>query len=133
MPRNLLPAAEHIPSSGIFYLTACYGEIVSDKAVVQLLRDFVSEREWGQFHSSSNLAKSISIESGELLECFQWDEEAEPLRVQSELADVLTYAYLLADRLGLDPDTIVAEKLEESRTKYPVEKARGRSSKYDQL
>ena len=117
----------------MFYLAACYGEIVSDKAVVQLLRDFVSEREWGQFHSSSNLAKSISIESGELLECFQWGEEAEPLRVQSELADVLTYAYLLADRLGLDPDTIVAEKLEESRTKYPVEKARGRSSKYDEL
>ena len=119
--------------SYLFYLAACYGEIMSDKTVVQLLREFVSEREWGQFHSSSNLAKSISIEAGELLECFQWGEEAEPLRVQSELADVLTYAYLLADRLGLDPDTIVTEKLEESRTKYPVEKARGRSSKYDKL
>lgn len=106
---------------------------MSDKSVVRLLREFVSEREWGQFHSSSNLAKSICIESGELLECFQWGEEAELTRVRSELADVLTYAYLLADRLGLDPDTIVAEKLEESRTKYPVEKARGRSLKYDEL
>ena len=106
---------------------------MSDNSVVRLLREFVAEREWSQFHSSSNLAKSISIESGELLECFQWGEEAEPMRVQSELADVLTYAYLLADRLGLDPDTIVAEKLEETRTKYPVEKARGRSSKYDEL
>lgn len=106
---------------------------MSDKTVVQLLREFVSEREWGQFHSSSNLAKSISIESGELLECFQWAEEAEPLRVQSELADVLTYAYLLADRLGLDPDAIVAEKLEVTRKKYPIEKARGRSTKYDEL
>jgi dCTP diphosphatase len=106
---------------------------MSDNSVVRLLREFVSEREWGQFHSSSNLAKSISIEAGELLECFQWGEEAELARVQSELADVLTYAYLLADRLGLDPDTIVAEKLEESRTKYPVERARGRSLKYDEL
>ncbi|KQR80173.1 nucleotide pyrophosphohydrolase [Arthrobacter sp. Leaf337] len=106
---------------------------MSDKTVVQLLREFVSEREWGQFHSSSNLAKSISIEAAELLECFQWSEDADPLRVQSELADVLTYAYLLADRLGLDPDTIVTEKLKETRTKYPVEKARGRSSKYDEL
>lgn len=100
---------------------------------MQLLREFVAEREWGQFHSSANLAKSISIESGELLECFQWNDEAETERVQSELADVLTYAYLLADRLGVDPDAIVAKKLEESRTKYPVEKARGRSSKYDEL
>ena len=106
---------------------------MSDNPVIRLLREFVAEREWNQFHSSSNLAKSISIESGELLECFQWGEEAEPTRVQSELADVLTYAYLLADRLGLDPDKIVAEKLEESRTKYPVEKARGRSTKYDEL
>ncbi|MDQ0676094.1 dCTP diphosphatase [Pseudarthrobacter siccitolerans] len=114
-------------------MAACYGELMSDKTVLQLLREFVLEREWGQFHSSANLAKSISIESGELLECFQWGEEADPLRVRSELADVLTYAYLLADRLGLDPDTIVTEKLEESRTKYPVEKARGRSSKYDEL
>ncbi|GGI02937.1 nucleotide pyrophosphohydrolase [Arthrobacter liuii] len=112
---------------------ACYGEFVSQNSVIQLLREFVLEREWSQFHSSSNLAKSISIESGELLECFQWSDEAEPKRVQSELADVLTYAYLLADRLGVDPDAIVAEKLEESRIKYPVEKARGRSSKYDEL
>lgn len=106
---------------------------MSHRAVIQSLREFVAEREWGQFHSGVNLAKSISIESGELLECYQWDDEAELLRVQSELADVLTYAYLLADSLGLDPDAIVAEKLEESRTKYPVEKARGRSSKYDEL
>lgn len=118
---------------GLASLGACYGEVMSDNSVVRLLREFVAEREWSQFHSSSNLAKSISIEAGELLECFQWGEEAEPMRVQSELADVLTYAYLLADRLGLDPDTIVAEKLEETRTKYPVEKARGRSSKYDEL
>lgn len=131
---ELVPATEQIYGRSDFASWgACYGEIMSDNSVVRLLREFVAEREWSQFHSSSNLAKSISIEAGELLECFQWGEEAEPMRVQSELADVLTYAYLLADRLGLDPDTIVAEKLEETRTKYPVEKARGRSSKYDEL
>lgn len=113
--------------------SACYGEFVSDNSVIRLLREFISEREWSQFHSNSNLAKSISIESAELLECFQWSDDADPKRVQSELADVLTYAYLLADRLGVDPDAIVAEKLEETRVKYPVEKARGRSLKYDEL
>lgn len=132
-PGEPVPATEQKRTLGLASLGACYGEIMSDNSVVRLLREFVTEREWSQFHSSSNLAKSISIEAGELLECFQWGEEAEPMRVQSELADVLTYAYLLADRLGLDPDTIVVEKLEETRTKYPVEKARGRSSKYDEL
>lgn len=96
------------------------------------LRKFVAERDWQQFHTPENLAKSISIEAGELLECFQWgDSDVEAAR--DELADVLTYCMLLADRLGLDPDTIVQEKLEKTRAKYPVEKARGRSEKYDRL
>lgn len=94
---------------------------------------FIEEREWGQFHSPDNLAKSISIEAGELLECFQWNGDAQLGRVQDELADVLTYCLLLADKLGLDPDEIVIKKLEKTAAKYPVEKARGRSTKYDQL
>jgi len=106
---------------------------MSDAAVMRAVRAFVEERNWAQFHSPANLAKSISIEAGELLECFQWSDEGDPDRVQSELADVLTYCLLLADRLGLDPDAAVLTKLEESRAKYPVEKAHGRSVKYDQL
>jgi len=106
---------------------------MSDSSLIRSLREFVSEREWGQFHTGANLAKSISIESGELLECFQWNEEGDLDRVTSELADVLTYAYLLADRLGLEPETIIANKLEETRSKYPVEKSSGRSTKYDRL
>ena len=94
---------------------------------------FVAEREWGQFHTPENLAKSISIEAAELLECFQWDSDADPLRVRDELADVLTYCMILADALGVDPDEIVVEKLAKSREKYPVDKARGRSTKYDAL
>lgn len=97
------------------------------------IRDFVAERDWAQFHTPENLAKSVVIEAGELLECYQWNAEADPARVHDELADVLTYCLLLADRLGMDPDTIILEKLAKNRAKYPVEKARGRSTKYDQL
>ncbi len=94
---------------------------------------FVAEREWAQFHTPENLAKSVSIEAGELLECFQWNADADPARVADELADVLTYCLLLANRLGVDPDQIVLEKLAKTREKYPVDAARGRSAKYDQL
>lgn len=93
----------------------------------------MAERDWAQFHTPENLAKSIAIESGELLECFHWDAEADRDRVADELADVLTYALLLADRLDLDPGQIVLDKLERTGRKYPVEKAKGRSTKYDQL
>ncbi len=87
----------------------------------------------GQFHSPANLAKSIVIEAGELLEQFQWTDEFDNDAVKAELADVLTYAYLLADRLKLSPDEIVLEKLETTRAKYPVDRSRGRSERYDQL
>lgn len=97
------------------------------------LRAFVAEREWAQFHTEENLAKSISIEAAELLECFQWDAEADDVRVRGELADVLTYCFLLADQLDAAPEDLIREKLAETKKKYPVERARGRSTKYDQL
>ncbi len=106
---------------------------MGESRVLQELQAFMAERDWAQFHSPENLAKSIAIEAGELLECFQWGEPASDSRVQEELADVLTYCYLLASRLGVDPDDVVLKKLEVTRTKYPVDKARGRSAKYDQL
>jgi NTP pyrophosphatase (non-canonical NTP hydrolase) len=106
---------------------------VADNRVRDELRTFVSERDWAQFHSPENLAKSVAIESGELLECFQWGSDFDTDRVKDELADVLTYCYLLADRLGVDPHAIMLEKLARTRAKYPVESARGRSTKYDQL
>ena len=106
---------------------------MTDPLVRDTLRNFVAEREWAQFHTPENLAKSISIEAAELLECFQWNVDADKDRVEEELADVLTYCLLLADRLGVDPDQIVLDKLASTRAKYPVEKARGRSTKYDAL
>jgi NTP pyrophosphatase (non-canonical NTP hydrolase) len=106
---------------------------MTNPLVRDALRDFVAEREWAQFHTPENLAKSISIEAAEMLECFQWNADADTGRVKEELADVLTYCLLLADRLGVDPDEIVLDKLAVTRAKYPVDKARGRSAKYDAL
>lgn len=97
------------------------------------IRQLVADRDWAQFHTAENLAKSISIEAAELLELFQWDGEADSDRIRDELADVLTYCYLLADKLGVEPEEIMLSKLEETKAKYPVDTSRGRSAKYDQL
>lgn len=97
------------------------------------LRAFVAERDWAQFHTPENLAKSISIEAAELLELFQWNSDVDEQRLRDELADVLTYCILLADKLGADPQQLVLDKLEQTRAKYPADQARGRSEKYDQL
>lgn len=104
-----------------------------DEAIMDALREFSAEREWAQFHSPTNLAKSISIEAAELLECFQWSDDFEVSEVTAELADVMTYCFLLADTLGVDPGSIVLNKLEQTRAKYPVELSRGKSTKYDRL
>ncbi|WP_122939444.1 nucleotide pyrophosphohydrolase [Brachybacterium sp. EE-P12] len=106
---------------------------MTSESVMDTLRAFAAERDWHQFHTPENLAKSISIEAAELLECFQWGPEADRDEVAGELADVLTYALHLADQLDLDPEEIVRAKLERTRVKYPVEKAKGRSTKYDRL
>lgn len=106
---------------------------MDSSALTREITDMVDEREWSQFHSPQNLAKSIAVEAGELLECYQWSEGAELTEVADELADVLTYCLLLADRVGLDPEEIVRRKLARTRAKYPIEAARGRSTKYDRL
>ncbi|MBV0895949.1 nucleotide pyrophosphohydrolase [Microbacterium sp. NC79] len=90
------------------------------------LRHFAEEREWQQFHSPSNLAKSISIEAAELLELYQWSDEADRQEVADELADVLHYCIALARVMGFDLDEILLSKLEKTRLKYPVEHTRGR-------
>lgn len=97
------------------------------------LRAFVSERDWDQFHSPENLAKSISIEASELLECFQWSPEFDQQRVEEELADVVTYCIHLANKIGVDLDEIVLRKLESTAKKYPVDLAKGRMTKYTEL
>jgi len=97
------------------------------------IKDFNEERDWDQFHSPENLAKSISIEAGELLECFQWDNECDLDEVKEELADVINYCLLMADKLGVDAKQIVLDKMEKTAKKYPIEKAKGVSTKYNKL
>lgn len=103
------------------------------KKLEEEIIEFTQERDWDQFHSPENLAKSISIEAGELLECFQWNSDYDLDEVSEELADVINYCILLANKLNVDLETIVRNKLEKNRLKYPVEKAKGRSEKYNKL
>ena len=101
---------------------------------IDRIRRFSEDRDWDQFHSPENLAKSIVIEAAELLECFQWSgSEYDLQHVKEELADVLVYTQDLLDKLGLDIDEIVNMKMEQNEKKYPVEKAKGSNAKYDQL
>ena len=100
----------------------------------QRIDAFNEERDWGKFHTPGNIAKSISIEANELLECFQWSETDYSLDdVKSELADVINYCIQMATALNLDIKDIVLNKLEENARKYPVDKAKGVSTKYDKL
>ena len=99
----------------------------------RVFRELNQERDWDQFHSPENLAKSICVEAGELLECFQWNDDYDKEHLCEELADVFTYCVMLADKLDVDLEEIALDKLEKTKKKYPVEKAKGVSTKYDQL
>ena len=100
---------------------------------IDRIRRFTEDRDWDQFHTPANLAKSISIEANELLECYQWSDDADLEHVREELADVIVYCQNLLDKLGLDVDEIVNSKMAKNETKYPVEKGRGCAAKYDRL
>lgn len=101
---------------------------------IDRIRKFTEDRDWDQFHSPENLAKSIVIEAAELLECFQWsDKDYDLQHVKEELADVIVYSQNLLDKLGLDADEIVNMKMDQNEAKYPVEKAKGSAAKYDKL
>ena len=101
---------------------------------INRIRRFTEDRDWDQFHSPANLAKSIVIEAAELLECFQWsDTDYDLEHVGEELADVLVYSQNLLDKLGLDADEIVNRKMAQNEAKYPVDKAKGNAAKYTEL
>lgn len=101
---------------------------------IDRIRRFSDDRDWDQFHSPANLAKSIVIEAAELLECFQWNEDDYDIQqVKEELADVLVYSQNLLDKLGLDADEIVNMKMAQNEAKYPVDKAKGKADKYNKL
>ena len=103
------------------------------KKALEEIQKFIKERDWEQFNTPENLVKSINIEAGELLECFQWSTQYDRAEVLDELADVLYYSLVLADKLDVDVQEIVLAKLEKSKKKYPVEKAKGKTTKYNKL
>ena len=109
--------------------------------LVNRLRKFADEREWGQFHSPKNLAMALTVEAAELLEEFQWVTEEQSLqpeperlmRIKDEIGDVMIYLVLLSDRLGVDPLAYAFEKIKKNREKYPADKVRGSAKKYTEL
>ena len=107
--------------------------MISDKTI-QRIKQFTEDRDWDQFHTPVNLAKSISIEASELLECFQWsDTEFNREHVCEELADVMNYCIQMADKLDVDLDQIINDKIDQNEKKYPVEAAKGNAAKYTEL
>ena len=101
---------------------------------LERIKKFRDDREWKQFHTPSNLAKAISIESGELLEEFLWDNDNFNLQnVKEELADVMIYCIHMANALDVNIEDIINMKMDKNELKYPVEKAKGKSNKYTEL
>lgn len=103
--------------------------------IIQALLNFRNEREWAQFHNPKDLALAINVEAGELLELFLWKEaeNANEVKVKEELADVFAYAFLLAEKYNFDVKEIILEKIKKNGEKYPVEKAKGTATKYNEL
>lgn len=103
--------------------------------LIQVLKKFRDERDWEQFHNPKDLALAISIEAGELLELFLWKnaEDANIEKVKEELADILSFAFLLADKYGFEIEQIVLAKIKINAAKYPVDKAKGTAKKYNEL
>ena len=103
------------------------------KETISRILKFSEDRDWDQFHTPANLAKSISIEANELLECFQWSPEYDKEAAKEELADVMNYCIQLADKMGISIEDAIMEKIEKNARKYPIEKSYGNSKKYTEL
>ena len=105
------------------------------KEIIDALIKFRNERDWEQFHNPKDLAVALNVEAGELLELFLWKkaEEADKEKVKEELADVFSFAFLLAEKYGLDVKEIVLDKIEKNGQKYTVEKSKGTAKKYTEL
>ena len=103
--------------------------------IIEELKKFRNERDWEQFHNPKDLALAISIESAELLELFLWKkaEDANTVKIKEELADIFSFAFLLAEKYGFDVKQIVLDKIKLNREKYPIDKSKGTSKKYNEL
>jgi NTP pyrophosphatase (non-canonical NTP hydrolase) len=116
--------------------------VIDNQKLATLLRSFAAERDWDQFHTPKNLATSISVEAGELLELFQWSrgqkdwnevsDGAIRRRIEDELADILLYVIRFADKAGTDLQAIAERKIASNAAKYPADQFRGSDRKYDE-
>jgi NTP pyrophosphatase (non-canonical NTP hydrolase) len=116
--------------------------VIDDQKLAQLLRSFAAERDWEQFHTPKNLATSLSVEAGELLELFQWsrgqkewNDVADPTiraKVEHELADILLTVIRFADKAGINLQEAAERKLALNAQKYPADEFRGSDRKYDE-
>ena len=105
------------------------------KEITDKILEFRDERDWSQFHNAKDLALAISLEAGELNECFLWKDanQANEERVREELADIMNYCFLLADKYKFDVKQIIFDKIEKNNQKYPTNKSKGTSKKYNEL
>jgi NTP pyrophosphatase (non-canonical NTP hydrolase) len=106
--------------------------------IIKLLREFNSRRDWGQFHSPKNLVMALSVEVSELAEKMQWLSQSEsfkfsPYEIKDEIADVMIYALILADKFSIDPQQAIIEKIAINDQRYPVLKAKGSNKKYTEF
>lgn len=103
--------------------------------ITDALIEFRNQRDWEQFHNSKDLALAISVEANELLELFLWKgpEEADKEKIKEELADVFAFAFLLAEKHGLDVKETVLNKIKSNAAKYPIDKSKGTAKKYNEL
>lgn len=106
----------------------------AEEIIDQLIK-FRNERDWEQFHNPKDLALAINIEAGELLELFLWKnaEDANKEKVKEELADIFSFAFLLAAKYGFDVKQIILDKIKVNSEKYPIEKSKGNATKYNEL
>ena len=106
-----------------------------DNEIIDALLKFRNERDWEQFHNPKDLALAISIEAGELLELFLWkkSEEADKEKIKQELADIFSFAFLMADKYGFDVKQMILDKIKLNAEKYPIDKAKGTAKKYNEL
>ncbi|MBT5908877.1 MAG: nucleotide pyrophosphohydrolase [Opitutae bacterium] len=121
--------------------------MASDKAtiteLIAAIRTFAQDRDWEQFHAPKNLSMALAAEAGELMEHFLWcdveksqkfcDDPVKKTEISDELADILIYAFRFADVACIDPVVAINEKMQRNKDRYPVEKAKGRSDKYNEL
>jgi len=125
-----------------YKITFLKGSVINEiKKITEVIKKFRDQRDWMQFHDPKNMSISIVLEAAELLEHFQWKTKKEAQNyiknhkeeIADEIADIAAYLFELADNLDIDLIKAMKNKIEKNRKKYPVEKSKGKHTKYNRL